>query len=57
MENRQTKKQLFFEIFRFLLVGGFATVLDYVTAYLLTLSLKRYIIYECIFIKCHNSEK
>ena len=42
MENTQTKKQLFFEIFRFLLVGGFATILDYVTAYLLTLALKGY---------------
>ena len=40
MENSQTKKQLFFEIFRFLLVGGLATILDYVTAYLLTLALK-----------------
>ena len=42
MENTQTKKQLFFEIFRFLLVGGLATILDYVTAYLLTLALKGY---------------
>lgn len=40
MENNQTKKQLIFEIFRFLLVGGLATILDYVTAYLLTLTLK-----------------
>ena len=39
MENTQTKKQLLFEIFRFLLVGGLATILDYVTAYLLTLAL------------------
>ena len=42
METKQTKKQLFFEIFRFLLVGGLATLLDYVTAYLLTLALKGY---------------
>ena len=42
MENTQTKKQLIFEIFRFLLVGGMATVLDYVTAYLLTLALHGY---------------
>ena len=29
---KQTKKQLFWEIFRFLLVGGLATVVDYVVA-------------------------
>ena len=40
MENSQTKKQLFFEIFRFLLVGGLATVLDYVTAYVLKIALE-----------------
>ncbi len=28
-ESKQTKKQLFWEIFRFLLVGGTATVVDY----------------------------
>ncbi len=28
-EQKQTKKQLFWEIFRFLLVGGTATVVDY----------------------------
>lgn len=31
---KQTKKQLFWEIFRFLLVGGLATVADYATFYL-----------------------
>lgn len=31
---KQTKKELFWEIFRFLLVGGTATVFDYVVAYL-----------------------
>ncbi|MBQ8295202.1 MAG: GtrA family protein [Clostridia bacterium] len=31
---KQTKKQLFWEIFRFLLVGGTATVIDYLTSYL-----------------------
>ena len=40
METNQTKKQLFFEIFRFLLVGGLATILDYVTAYALKLALE-----------------
>ena len=30
---RQTKKQLFWEIFRFLLVGGTATIADYAIAY------------------------
>lgn len=40
METTQTKKQLFFEIFRFLLVGGLSTVLDYVTAYLLKIALE-----------------
>ena len=29
MQEKQTKKQLFWEIFRFLLVGGTATLLDY----------------------------
>lgn len=29
MEEKQTKRQLFWEIFRFLLVGGTATLLDY----------------------------
>jgi putative flippase GtrA len=29
MENKQTKEQLFWEIFRFLLVGGTATIADY----------------------------
>ena len=29
MEDKQTKKQLFWEIFRFLLVGGTATLVDY----------------------------
>ena len=31
---KQTKKQLFWEIFRFLLVGGTATVADYAVAYI-----------------------
>ena len=31
---KQTKQQLFWEIFRFLLVGGIATVADYITFYL-----------------------
>lgn len=31
---KQTKKELFWEIFRFLLVGGTATVFDYAVAYL-----------------------
>ena len=31
---KQTKKQLFWEIFRFLLVGGTATVVDYAVSYL-----------------------
>ena len=31
---KQTKTQLFWEIFRFLLVGGTATVLDYIVFYL-----------------------
>ena len=30
---KQTKKQLFWEIFRFLLVGGTATIVDYAAAY------------------------
>ena len=42
METKQTKKQLFFEIFRFLLVGGLSTILDYITAYLLTILLQGY---------------
>ena len=29
----QTKKQRFFEIIRFLLVGGLSTILDYATTY------------------------
>ncbi len=29
MEEKQTKKELFWEIFRFLLVGGIATLVDY----------------------------
>ena len=34
MENtKQTKKQLFWEIFRYLLVGGIATIFDYVAWY------------------------
>ena len=32
---KQTKKQLFWEIFRFLLVGGTATIVDYAVAYAL----------------------
>ena len=32
--NKQTKKQLFLEIIRFLIVGGVATIVDYITAYL-----------------------
>ena len=35
MEDKQTKKQLFWEIIRFLLVGGTATAADYLTFYLL----------------------
>lgn len=31
---RQTKKQLFWEIFRFLIVGGTATIVDYAISYL-----------------------
>ncbi len=34
MEEKQTKKQLFWEIFRFLLVGGTATLVDYAVFYL-----------------------
>ena len=34
VKNKQTKKQLFAEIFRFLLVGGLATVADYLVFYL-----------------------
>ena len=33
-ENKQTKKQLFWEIFRFLLVGGTATLADYLVFWL-----------------------
>ncbi len=33
MAEKQTKKQLFWEIFRFLLVGGTATVVDWAIAY------------------------
>ena len=33
-EIKQTKKELFWEIFRFLLVGGTATVIDWAVAYL-----------------------
>lgn len=33
MPVKQTKKQLFWEIFRFLLVGGTATIADYAVAY------------------------
>lgn len=32
--NKQTKKQLFWEIFRFLLVGGTATIADYLVFWL-----------------------
>lgn len=32
--GKQTKEQLFWEIFRFLLVGGGATVVDYLASYL-----------------------
>lgn len=32
--QKQTKKELFWEIFRFLLVGGTATVVDYTVSYL-----------------------
>jgi putative flippase GtrA len=34
MKLTQTKKELFWEIFRFLLVGGTATVVDYAITYL-----------------------
>ena len=34
MEIKQTKKQLFWEIFRYLLVGGIATVFDYLAWYI-----------------------
>ena len=30
---QQTKKQLFWEIFRFLIVGGTATIVDYAISY------------------------
>ncbi len=33
MQEKQTKGQLFWEIFRFLLVGGTATVIDWAIAY------------------------
>ena len=33
MEIKQTKKELFWEIFRFLLVGGTATLVDWAIAY------------------------
>ena len=33
-KTKQTKKQLLAEIFRFLLVGGLATVADYIVFYL-----------------------
>ena len=33
-EIKQTKKELFWEIFRFLLVGGTATIIDWAVAYL-----------------------
>ena len=36
MENiKQTKKQLFWEIFRYLLVGGIATIFDYAVWYVI----------------------
>ena len=35
MQNKQTKTQLFWEIFRFLLVGGTATIVDYAVFWLL----------------------
>jgi putative flippase GtrA len=35
MQEKQTKKQIIYEIFRFLLVGGLATIADYFTFYLL----------------------
>lgn len=40
MENTQSKKQLFNEIIRFLLVGGLATVLDYATTFVLGIAFK-----------------
>lgn len=33
-QTKQTKKQLFWEIFRFLIVGGTATIVDYAASYL-----------------------
>ena len=33
MQEKQTKKQLFWEIFRYLLVGGIATIFDYAAWY------------------------
>lgn len=36
IKNKQSKKQLIGEIFRFLLIGGFATIVDYVVFYLST---------------------
>jgi putative flippase GtrA len=36
IKNKQSKKQLLGEIFRFLLIGGFATIVDYVVFYLST---------------------
>lgn len=35
MQDKQTKKQIFYEILRFLLVGTIATIADYFTFYLL----------------------
>ena len=37
MKEKQTKKELLKEIFRFLLIGGFATLVDYATFYLCNL--------------------
>lgn len=42
MENTQSKKQLFLEIIRFLIVGGIATILDYATTFLFGVILKDY---------------
>ena len=36
IKNKQSKKQLLGEIARFLLIGGFATIVDYVVFYLST---------------------
>ena len=36
-EHKQSKKQIFYEILRFLLIGGFATIVDYLVFYFFNL--------------------